>query len=68
MWLRATRGGSIFKKVIGIHGLYYNNPKGLSTSAEFKDDRYAEEKQIFFEYSDVFGQDNFNEFEEYFNK
>lgn len=31
MWLRAVQGGSQFKKIDGIYGLYYSNPEGLST-------------------------------------
>jgi len=31
MWLRAETAGSIFKKVDGIHCLYYRNPTGLSS-------------------------------------
>ncbi len=32
MWLRMIRGGAIFKKVHGVYGLYYRNPKGISTA------------------------------------
>jgi len=31
MWCRAVKNGSVFKKAPGVHCLYYNNPKGLST-------------------------------------
>ncbi len=31
MWLRAMQGGSQFRRIDGIYGLYYSNPEGLST-------------------------------------
>lgn len=34
MWLRAVSQGSKFKKVPGIHTLYYSNPNGISTNPE----------------------------------
>jgi len=32
MWCRAVEGGSVFKKVNAITGLYYQNPVGLSSN------------------------------------
>ena len=34
MWLRAVSNGAKFKKIPGIHILYYYNPNGLSTSQD----------------------------------
>jgi len=31
MWIRAALSGSVFKKIEGIHSLYYYNPNGIST-------------------------------------
>ena len=36
MWCRAVEGGSIFKKVHAVTGLYYRNPDGLSSSPLFR--------------------------------
>jgi len=33
MWLRAVAQGTRFKKVQGVYGLYYYNPKGLSSNS-----------------------------------
>lgn len=54
MWLRAVKNGSKFKKVYGVHGLYYMNPNGLSTSSENEAKKRAEEREIFWKYSDVY--------------
>jgi len=55
MWLRAVRNGLNFKKIEGVHGLYYMNPEGLSTSTKLEPTKRIEENQIFFEYKDIFG-------------
>lgn len=34
MWLQAVSKGAVFKKVHGLSGLYYLNPKGVSTDSE----------------------------------
>jgi hypothetical protein len=34
MWNRAALNGSVFKKIEGVSGLYYDNPEGLSTSQQ----------------------------------
>lgn len=68
MWLRAVRNGANFKKVNGTHGLYYVNPDGLSTSEKMHSTRFEEEKQIFFEYKEIFGEENFNKYKVYFNR
>jgi len=66
MWLKAVRCGSKFKKVEGVYGLYYNNPEGLSTDSSRRNERFLEEKAVFYEYEDVFGEENFNKFKGYF--
>ena len=68
LWLRAVRSGSEFKRVDGIYGLYYNNPSGLSTDEERYKEKFKEEKQIFFEYRDIFGDENFKRFKGYFSQ
>jgi GT2 family glycosyltransferase len=68
MWLRAVRAGSTFKKVSGVHGLYYYNPDGLSTADQHNTDRFNEEKRIFTEYKDVFGQKTTSQYQGYFSQ
>ena len=34
MWLRAVKGGAIFKKITGVYGLYYENPHSLSVRSK----------------------------------
>ena len=68
MWLRAVRGGSLFKRVDGVHGLYYNNPKGLSTDRDKEREKLLEEKKVFFEYTDIFGEEVSKQYEGYFGR
>ena len=67
MWLRAVRNGSTFRRLPGVHGMYYMNPDGLSTSPANEKIRFAEEKQIFWEYTDIFGEQITEHFSEYFS-
>jgi len=70
LFLRCVRGGSKFKKVHKVVGLYYYNPKGLSSNnsdMELVKRRHKEEKEVFFEYKDVIGEKNFNTFKDYFD-
>ena len=67
MWLRAVRNGSQFKRVPGVYGMYYMNPDGLSTSPANEKVRFAEEKEIFWEYTDVFGEQVTNSYAPYFS-
>ena len=67
MWLRAVKAGAQFKRVEGVHGLYYFNPTGLSTDKSREKEKFAEEKSIFHEYGDLFGQKNYNQYKEYFS-
>lgn len=68
MWLRAVKGGSKFKRVEGIHGLYYHNPVGLSTDETRSKEKFEEEKSVFYEYKDVFGEDNYDLHKRYFHE
>lgn len=68
MWLRAVRKGSEFKRIPGVHGLYYMNPKGISTSKANEVKRYKEEQHVFWEYTDLFGLIATNQYREYFSK
>lgn len=68
LWLRCVRGGSKFKKVDKVVGLYYYNKDGLSTSQENAVPRLKEEASVFNEYKDVIGEKNYNTFKDYFNQ
>jgi len=68
LWNRCVRGGSIFKKISSPVGLYFSNPKGMSTDPEKSLIKLKEEKQVFYEYRDVFGKHNFNTFRLYFDQ
>jgi GT2 family glycosyltransferase len=68
MWLKAVRAECQFKKVIGVHGLYYMNPDGLSTSEANAVKRYKEEQRVFWEYIDIFGYDTVSKYSEYFTR
>jgi len=67
MWLRAVRNESVFKRLPGAHGMYFMNPDGLSTSAANEKERFKEEKEIFWEYTDVFGENVTNAYAEHFS-
>ena len=54
MWLRATFGGSKFKKISGVLGLYYFNPKGMSTNKDNEEWKKKEEFKIFKMYQKKF--------------
>lgn len=66
MWLRAVRRGSAFKMLDGVHGLYYNNPRGLSTDKSKEKKKHSEEKAVFFKYTDIFGELVTNQYMPYF--
>tara|TARA_B100000287_G_scaffold86833_1_gene79457 strand:- start:64615 stop:66243 length:1629 start_codon:yes stop_codon:yes gene_type:complete len=68
MWLRSVQNGSKFLKVDGIYGLYYHNPKGLSTNHETQNKKYLEEKSIFWNYTDIFGKSVTDNFKDYFSQ
>jgi len=50
MWLRCAFGGSRFKKCNEILGIYYFNPKGISTNSENTSWKREEEKEVFSTY------------------
>lgn len=54
MWCRAAEGGSLFKKVNAITGLYYHNPQGLSSSHFYRDSIQKERRLIKLLYNDLF--------------
>ena len=58
----------LIDKIDGVYGLYYNNPKGLSTDEERSSEKFKEEKQVFFEFSDVFGEQTKRKYLDYFSK
>lgn len=70
MWLRAVKSGYTFMKIDEPLGLYYFNPKGLSTSKDTKQasERYQEEKDVFWKYTEVFGKQNTEHYREYFSR
>ncbi len=53
MWLRAASNGSAFKKINDVLGLYYFNPKGISTNPDNFDWKRNEEREIFEKYSNL---------------
>jgi glycosyltransferase involved in cell wall biosynthesis len=53
MWLRSVSNGSRFKKINDILGLYYFNPKGISTDPENFSWKREEEQEIYEKYGDM---------------
>jgi len=51
MFLRAASGGSRFKKIHDILGLYYFNPEGISTNPENFEWKRKEEKEVYEKYA-----------------
>ena len=68
MWLRFVNGGVKFKKIKEPLGLYYFNPDGNSTSKENFNKKIKEESEIFFNNKDIFGENNFNKYVNYFSQ
>ncbi len=54
MWLRCTFEGSKFLKLNKTLGLYYFNPKGMSTNQDNNSWKRKEEKEIFQKYLAIF--------------
>ena len=52
-FLRSACGGSKFKKIDGAYGLYYFNPKGISTNFENFEWKQEEEKEIYTKYKAI---------------
>jgi len=50
MWLRAASQGSKFKKINTTLGLYFFNPKGISTNPDNFDWKNEEEKEVYEKY------------------
>ena len=53
MWLRGASQGSKFKKIESLLGLYYFNPKGISTNPENFDWKEEEEREVFKKYRNI---------------
>ena len=53
-FLRCTFGGTKFKKIPNVLGLYYFNPKGISTNPENNTWKVKEELSIYKKYQKVF--------------
>lgn len=53
MWLRAAAAGSKFKKIHDCLGLYFFNPKGISTNPDNFDWKREEEREIYETYAKV---------------
>ena len=51
MWLRVASKGSSFKKINDVLGLYYFNPKGISTNPDNFDWKREEEREVFEKYN-----------------
>ena len=51
MWLRAAAAGSKFKKIHDCLGLYFFNPKGISTNPDNFDWKREEEREIYETYA-----------------
>jgi glycosyltransferase involved in cell wall biosynthesis len=53
LWLRGASQGSKFKKINGSYGLYYFNPKGISTNPENFSWKRVEEQEVYKKYKDI---------------
>jgi len=68
LWLRCVRAGAEFLKVHRAVGLYYLNPDGVTTAKKHEANKRKEEKRVFYEYKDVFGEKNFEFYKAYFDQ
>lgn len=59
MWLRASFGGSKFKKINDVSILYYFNPKGVSTNKETDVAKRKEEMKIFQHYRERYTKSDY---------
>jgi len=57
-FLRCTFAGAQFKKINDVLGLYYFNPKGISTNFENFAWKQEEEKKIYTKYKNMLEKDN----------
>ena len=53
-WLRCVEGGSRFIKHPEVLGVYYFNPRGVSTNPENNDWKVEEEKEVYLKYKQKF--------------
>ena len=56
MWLRCAFEGVVFKKHPEILGVYYFNPKGVSTNVEHNSWKKKQEREIFQNYLQIYQQ------------
>jgi hypothetical protein len=57
-WLRCAFNGAKFKKINEVLGVYYFNPKGVSTNPEHNSWKREHEKEIFKKYMTLFQERN----------
>lgn len=73
-WLRCVRNGSKFMKVEQstmspkYTAIYFENPEGMSTDPKKTLEKQRVEKQLFEEYKDVFGNENYQKYKNYFDQ
>ena len=56
MWLRCSFNGAVFKKHPEVLGVYYYNPKGVSTNVEHNSWKKKQEREIFQNYIELYQQ------------
>lgn len=57
-WLRCAFNGAKYKKINEVLGVYYFNPKGMSTNPEHNSWKREHEKEIFKKYMDLYQKRN----------
>ena len=67
-WLRIVEGGETFYKIKKDIGACYFNPAGLTTSKTKQAEKHEEESKIFYQYKDIFGEENYKNYKGYFIK
>ena len=53
MWLRGASQGAKFKKINQVLGLYYMNPRGISTNPDNSSWKKKEEFKVFKQYQKI---------------
>lgn len=53
-WVRIIAGGAKFKKASGVHGLFYYNPKGLSSNQDNSKEHLAERALVYQKHKQFF--------------
>jgi len=57
-WLKCAFNGSKYMKINEVLGIYYHNPKGMSTNPENSSWKREEEKEIFKKYMNMYQERN----------